>query len=181
MRIPQDTDEQRLALAQRFAHCDAAHRDWAEGLAYKNLESRIASAGAISSRVQAMITVLLGVLAGAGALALRVFETPGSPAAWGAVVAGVYACGVLLYMVRAVVTLQDAPAVYNRPANLLVPGVTQEQVRLGELANLDERIRQQSALNAARAGALNAVYLASAAIPLVFAAGCVAAWAVTRL
>jgi hypothetical protein len=180
MQLPQDTDAEAMALAQRFAQCDPAVREWAERQGYLALESRMASGAAISARVHGMLTVLLGALAAAGTLAVRVLDAAPPPAAWGALAAGAYIVGLLVAMMRSVVALKNAPAARNRPGLLAVPGATLEQLQLGELARLDERIRQQTALNKATAGALNRVYLAAALAPLVLAAGCWAAWLVAR-
>jgi hypothetical protein len=181
MKLPEDSDAEAMALAERFARCEQPVRDWAEAQGYLALEARIASGAAIAARVQGVLTVLVGGLAAAGALAVRVLEPAPTPAAWGAVALGAYLIGLLVWMVRSVIVLGDAPATRSRPGKLAVPGETLSALKLGELARLDERIRQQTAINAARADALNRVYRAAALSPLAFVAGSVAAWALPRL
>lgn len=180
MPLIEDTPAQVQALADRVMACDPDVRDWVERQAYEALDARIASGNAIAARVNGLLTVLLGAMAAAGTLAVKVFE-PGAPvAAWGAVAAAGYLWLLVLYMVRAVISLGDAPAQRARPGLLAQPGVTIQQIKSGELARVDERIRQQATLNSVKAAALNRVYSAAAATPLAFAIGCVAAWSVSR-
>lgn len=180
MPLIEDTPEQTQALASQFMSCDPALRDWVEQLAYEALDARIASGNAISGRVTALLTVLLGAMAAAGTLAVKVFEPAAAVGAWGALAVCIYLMLLVAHMVRAVISLGDAPPARPRPALLAKPGRTLDQVKSGELARIDERIRQQTALNADKAIALNRVYAAAAATPLVFALGCLAAWALAR-
>lgn len=176
-RLTEDTEEQRDALAKRMWACDDALILWAEPLAYKALEARISSAAAIHAQATTALTALLAVLAGLGGWSLKVLEPGAGPAAWGALGATVYLTLLVLATVRWCINLVDAPAVYNRPGNLLVPGATLQQIRVGELANIDERIRQQGAITDRRAVALNRVRLAAVGVVPVFALGAgVARW-----
>ncbi len=165
-----------MDLARQMAACPQDLRDWAEALGYKNLKQRVASGGAMQTQAAATLTVQLAALGGAGGVALQLLHHAATPEAWGALAAALYLATLVAATVHWCINLRDAPAVYNRPGNLVVPGASLEQVRLGELVNLDERIRQQTALNNRRGQALNHARLATVCALFVFAAGTAAAW-----
>jgi hypothetical protein len=176
MKLPEDTDAELRAAALRYSECDGDLRDWAEAQGVKNLESRIASGAALSARAQGLMNFLLAGLGGAGLWAGQLLAPAAPLTAWGAAVAMAWLAVLTMYLAWQVLRVHDAPSVYTRPEYLAVPGLRLDQVKPGELARLDERIRQQAALNNWLAGRLNWVYRLAAAVPLVFAAATVAAW-----
>ena len=162
-------------LMQRVALCPADLREWAEKEGYANLSARIASCAVIGAQAATTMALLLAGLGGALAAAARVVEPGAGPVAWGAAAlcAWMMLCAGVL-VVRCI-NLESAPMLNNQPDNLLVPGVTLEQLRMGELVNLVVRIRQQTAINDRRAKALNQVRWAALASPAVFLLAALAA------
>ena len=155
-------------LAERFSRCPQVLRDWAEGLGYQALKARVDSGAAIAAQANTALALMLAGMAGCLVWGLKVLEPGALPVAWGAAAVAAYLALVAMATVHWCINLQDAPALYNRPGNLVLLNATLEQVRMGELANLDERICQQTALNARKAHALNRARLAATASPAVF-------------
>lgn len=147
------------ALLQRIAACPPDLRDWAEALGYQALQARVASGAAIAAQATATLAALLAGAGGMGTLGLQVLQPHPGAAAWGCAATAVYLAIMAVATVRSCINLVDAPPMFNRPGNLLVPGMTLAQVRMGELANLDQRIRIQTAINKQRAEALNRLRL----------------------
>lgn len=176
MKLPEDTDAQLREAALRYSECDGDLRDWAEAQGVKNLESRMASGAALAARAQGLMNFLLAGLGGAGLWAGQLLAPAAPLTAWGAAAAMVYLALLIMYLASQLLRVHDAPSVYTRPAHLAVPGLRLDQVKPGELARLDERIRQQAVLNAWVAARLTWVYRLAAAVPLVFVAATAAAW-----
>lgn len=156
------------------AACPADVVEWAEREGHANMRAHVETAAGISAQAGAMLTLLLGGVGGALAWAVRLAEPGAGPVAWGAGAVCVWWGLVAAYLNAANLQLVDAPMVSNQPAHLLMPGATLDQLRRGELVNLEERIRQQRDMNVRRAAALNLARYLALAGPLVFAAG---AWA----
>lgn len=156
---PVTDEDAEAALLQRIAACPSDLRDWAEGLGYQALKARIDSGGAIAAQANATLALLLAGAGGLGTLGLQLLQPHPGVVAWGCAAAAAHLAVMAVATVRHCINLVDAPPMFNRPGNLLVPGVTLEQIRMGELANLDQRIRQQTAINKRRAEALNRIRL----------------------
>lgn len=168
-------EAQTLALATQMGRCPKDMRDWAEGLGYLALKSRIDSGAAIAAQAATTLTLLLAGTGAALAAGLPVLQPLAGPVAWGAAAVAAYLVLLVAATVRWCINLADAPPMYNRPGNLVIEGATLEQVRLGELASVDRRIRQQTALNTRRANALNRIRLAAIGAAPVFCAAAAAA------
>ncbi|HOW49407.1 MAG TPA: hypothetical protein PLB26_17335 [Rubrivivax sp.] len=169
--------EAKQAFAKRFKSCDPKVQDMAEAAGYRNLEERIQSGESIKAQASGTLQVLMAALAGAVAVGTRVLEpAPASPLAWGAAGLSVYLALLCLLLVGCCLRLVEAPMLFNSPGHLAMPGVSHADLRAGELANVVERIAQQSVLNTRRARWLNGVRFAAVLSPLVFlAAAAVAA------
>ena len=164
-------------LLQAVGQCPADLRAWAEKEGYANLEDHIAIAGVISAQAATTLTLLLAGLGGALAFAVKVVEPAASPVAWGAAALCAHLTVLAAVLVARNMHLADAPMLHNQPDSLLQPGASLEQLRMGELVNLEERIRQQQAMNSRRASSLNLVRWAAICGPLVFAvAAALARW-----
>lgn len=158
-------DELLLLVAQRPADV----RDWAEREGYANLKDHIDSAGVVSAQAATTLTLLLSGLAGALAFAVKVFEPAASPVAWGAAALCAWLTALAAMLVVRNISLAPAPMLHNQPGNvLLLPG-SLEALRMGELVNLEMRIRCQQDINVRRAAALNQVRWSAIASPAVFA------------
>lgn len=158
-------------LAERFVRCDADVQAWAEQAGLSNLQGRIESGARIGQQAATTLTLLLAGLGGTLALALPVLAPQPGPVAYAAAALCVYLALLSAVLVVTVIRLRDAPMLHNQPGNLLVPGATLAQLRAGELANIELRIRQQAALNRSRANALDAVRMAAIASPVVAVLG----------
>lgn len=168
--------EAKQAFAARFKTCEAKVKDMAENAGYKNLEARIQAGESVKTQSAGTLQVLMAALAGAIAVGVKVLE-PGSasPLVWGAAVLAAYLAVLCLLLVTQCLALVDAPMLYNSPRNLAIPGIEYEDMRAGELANVLERISEQSAINERRALWLNGVRFAGVLSPLVFVAAAIVA------
>lgn len=158
-------------LFRAVGQCPADLRAWAEVEGYANLKDHIETAAVISAQAATTLTLLLAGLAGALAFAVKVFEPGAGPVAWGAATLCVYLTVLAAVLVARNLNLVEAPMLHNQPDSLLQPDANLEQLRMGELINLEERIREQQGLNNQRARSLNLVRRAAIASPAVFAAG----------
>ena len=160
-------------MATRFGTCPEDVREWAEKAGHENLRFRIESAGLLAAQAATTLTVVLAGLGGAMAYAVRVAEPHPGSVAVGAAVLCVHLAGVASLLVWKCMSVRAVPTPYNQPSYLLVPG-TLEQLRVGELANLEMRIRDVVALSMNRAVWLNRSRALAISSPLVFVAGAVA-------
>ena len=156
-------------LLRAIGQCPADLRAWAETEGYANLEDHIAIAGVISAQAATTLTLLLAGLGGALAFAVKVVEPAASPVAWGAAALCAHLTVLAAVLVARNMHLADAPMLHNQPDSLLQLGASLEQLRMGELVNLEERIRDQRAMNDRCARSLNLVRRAVIAGPLAFA------------
>lgn len=156
-------DKQRLA--ERFVACTPDVQAWAEAAGIENMRRRVESGRDIGTHAQNTLTVLLAGVGGGAALALPALEDGWGVATTAAALLAAYLAVCAVVLVWRCMLVVASPAVHNEPQNLLVPGAQLVQLRAGELANLQERIAQQTALNLRRAVWLNRVRLAAATAP----------------
>ena len=165
---PSEPSERELLL--RVAKCPADVRAWAEAEGFANMKEHVDSAAVMASQAATTLTVLLAGLGGSLAFAVKVFEPSPGAVAWGAAALCGYLAVLSAVLVLRNISLEVAQMQHNQPGSLLLPNATLEQLRMGELVNLELRIRHQTAFNNRRAAALNQVRWAVIASPLVFAA-----------
>lgn len=153
-------------------------RAWALSEGYANLQQHIDGAAVIAAQAASTVTLLLAGIGGALAFAVRVVEPGAGPVAWGAAAVCGYLALLVALLLHTNIRLDEVPMLHNQPESLLAPNATLEQLHMGELVNLEMRIRTQAAINNQRARALNWVRGLAAACPLVFVvAGLVARYA----
>lgn len=158
-------------LFRVVGQCPADLRAWAEAEGYANLKDHIETAAVISAQAATTLTLLLAGLGGALAFAVKIFEPGAGPVAWAAAALCAHLAVLAGVLVARNLNLVEAPMLHNQPYSLLHPDATLDQLRMGELINLEARIRAQQGLNDLRACSLNLVRRAAIASPAVFAAG----------
>lgn len=168
-QLPQWSRPTEAELMQRVAQCPDDVRDWAEREGQANLKDHIDLAAVISAQAATTLALLLAGLGGALTFAVKVLEPGASPVAWGSAGLCVYLAVLAGVLVVRNVSLKSGPMLHNQPGNLLLPQATLQQLRMGELVNLELRIRDQVATNDRRADSLNQVRWAAIAGPAVFA------------
>lgn len=162
----------RKTLQQRREQAEhIATIDWIEKQGQESIKARFATSELIAREAQTTLTVLLAGVGGTAAYASKLFEPgPAEPL----VVASAAACGYLAVLsailVLACMMFRSYPAQFQEPTNLIVPGATLLQVRDAELLNLDERIKEATLLNEARARNLNNIRLGAVFAIVVFVA-----------
>jgi len=145
---------------------------WEQGVA--NMRGRIDAQAALHAQASATLTLLLAGMGGSLAYAVQIFDAGPTPLASGAAALCAYLALLGALTVARCVNVQPAPTLHNEPSNLVEPGTALQQLRAGELVNLQERIEQQIELSARKARWLNGVRLAALASPLIFVLGAVA-------
>lgn len=166
------TEDELLA---NVAACSTEVLDWAEREGYANLKAHIDSGAAINAQAASTLQLLLGGIGGALAFAVKLAEPGAGPVAWGAATVCAWWMAVAAYLTVRNMNLVDAPMLSNQPGHLLLPGATHDQLRRGELVNVEMRIRDQRDMNQARGNSLNRARWAALVGPAWFAAGAVAA------
>lgn len=162
-------EKAKQELAERAVQCEAEVLERAARAGYENLGERIATAKDLLAQMNVTIALLMAGIGGALAYGVRVFEPAPGAVAIGAAAVCVYLAVLVAAVVARGLNTREAPMLYNSPKNLLMPGQTWMQVQAGELANLQERIEQQAALNRERALTLDVARYCAVASPLVFA------------
>lgn len=147
--------------------------EYAEKAGLDNLKFRLQIAETLAKEANSILTILLAGIGGALALSVKGFELPfpqvsamtiglAGLAAWLMIVAGILVVFCMLSM--------DLPAPTNEPLNLYQPEFELSDLRIVELRNLDQRIKQVTARNHRVAAWLDRVRLLAITSPLVFLA-----------
>jgi hypothetical protein len=145
--------------------------DYAEKAGTENMKFRLQNAEALSKEANTVLTVLLAGTGGAMALAIKGFEQPGpipTPMTIGAAGLAVWLMIVAALLIIYCMLSTDLPAPTNEPLNLYQPDFDLNSIRIVELKNLDERIKQVAKRNHRVAAWLDRVRLCAIASPLVF-------------
>jgi len=149
--------------------------DWAEKAGMENLRFRLQNAETLAKEAGTTLTILLAGMGGALAYAIKGFEqpTPSTLAIGAAVLAAwLMAVGILLVVFCILTKPLQVPT--NEPKNLYQKECRLEKLRELELENIQGRIEETTARNAAVAMWLDRVRLMALASPVVFA---IVAWA----
>mgnify|MGYP001599681261 CR=1 FL=1 len=145
--------------------------DYAEKAGTENLKFRLQNAETLAKEANSILTILLAGIGGAMALAAKGFEqaTP-LPSAITIAAAGlaVWLMAVAAILVVFCMLSMDLPAPTNEPLNLFQPDFEIDKIRIVELRNLDQRIKQATARNHRVAAWLDRVRLLAISSPAVF-------------
>lgn len=143
------------------------------------MKERIDAQASIASQSSTTLAILLAGVGGFLAYAMKVFDPDPSPQVWGAAAVCVYLALLAVLLLVTCVRLRDGPALHNEPRNLVnEPSATLEQLRAGEILQIQLRIDEQTRITASRARSLDRVRWLAAATPAVFV---LAAWAASNL
>ena len=148
--------------------------EWVEKAALENMRGHAQSADALAKEAGTTLTILLAMLSGAFAYALRASDLVG------AVALTAYLFALCVVLVINCMMIGEFPAITNEPRNLNQKGYDLDAIRSVELRNIQERIDQAARRNAITARWLNRVRIGAICSPLVFAVAIFAAGLVHR-
>lgn len=146
--------------------------DWAEESGLENLRARHATYLQIKDQAQVTFTTIAAGIGGAFAIAAKVVA-PGSagPVAFGAALLCVYLALVAATLVVKCMLFRPIPSITNEPLNLLKEGFGLAQIKQSELAGVQSRIDEMTAINSVTANWLNRTRLLALLSPLMFGLG----------
>lgn len=156
-------------MAAEWGKLPSELREWAEKCGYENLKGRIEVGGLIASQAATTLAILLAGAGGALAYGIKILEPDPSALVCGAAWVCLYLAILAVLLVACCVNLEGAPPLYSEPKKLLMNSGSLEAIRLGELANLQERIEHMKARNERRARILDVVRWGALATPILFA------------
>lgn len=156
-------------MATEWGKQPADLREWAEICGYENLKGRIEVGGLIASQAATTLAILLAGAGGSLAYGIKILEPHPSALACGAAWVCLYLTLLSVLLVAFCVNLEGAPPLYSEPQALLANRGSTEAIRLGELANLQQRIEDMKSRNERRARILDAVRWFAIGTPALFA------------
>lgn len=148
--------------------------DWIEKAGIENLKQRIASADILAKEAASTLTVLLAGAGGSWAYAAKLLDEAATRGGVAAFFAGTWLTVLAAMLVMSCMRIGPIPAVYNQPGQLLrraSSGETFEQWRVGELENIEARIKQITARNDATARRLNRIRIFATLTPVLAGLG----------
>lgn len=149
---------------------ESGELEWMETAGIENLKGRIATTDALAKESVNTLTVLLAGAGGSWAYALKILDEGATRGAVAACAAGAWLTLLAMALVAACLIIRSIPAVYNQPGNLLrrqQSGESYTQWRIGELRNIDVRIKRATARNNLTATRLNWIRILAIATPLL--------------
>ncbi|MGE0797777.1 MAG: hypothetical protein AB7G13_06805 [Lautropia sp.] len=147
--------------------------DWIERHGIENLLGRAKTADTLAKEASLTLSLTLAGTVGALAYAVKVFSGELTYANVGFGCASVWLMAVSMFLVFGCLRVSAMPPIYNEPGKLLSrvdSGASFEQWRIGELHNIDDRIRKAAHRNRGVANRLNTARALAAMTPLVSSA-----------
>jgi hypothetical protein len=147
---------------------------WAEEHGLKNLQEKFSTADNMAKEAQTTLTYVLAGMGGTFGYILSVAEKPVNTAMAGAIVLCIYFVVLGIYLAAKAFFISEYPSPYQQPKNLLArPDLSIDEVRHGELLNIEERLRETREWISKKALAVNRVRFALILSPLVFLLGAI--------
>jgi hypothetical protein len=135
------------------------------------MKDRHATLAMLRGEASTTLTVVLAGLGGTLTYAAKMVDPPAAGAvAFGAMVLCAYFAVLAIVIVWKCLMVEEIPAVYNEPKNLVQDGFSLESIKSVEIKeNLQVRIEEMVAVNDRLARRLNTARVAAALSPVVFA------------
>lgn len=148
---------------------DSERVKWAEEAGLKNLQEKFTTADNINKEAQTTLTYVLAGMGSTFAYVLPALEHQLTLPVFGAAAMCLYFTVLGIVLVCRTFFLGAFPSPYQEPKNLMKDeGVALEDVRHGEVLNIQARIERAKIWNARKARTINVVRGALVASPLVF-------------
>lgn len=153
----------------------AAHSSWPERLKWaeeqglKNLQEKFTTGDNINKEAQTTLTYVLAAMGASFAYVVQALDKPLTPLVFGTAILCAYFTALGIGLVWRTLFLSDFPSPFQEPKNLTQrPDLSLDEVREGELVNIDERIVDAKEWIRRKSQAINIVRAALVASPLVF-------------
>lgn len=156
--------------------------EWLEKAGIENMKLHHVSADNLAKDSATTLTVLLAGMGGSLAYAAKELEVgTWTWMTFGCAALTAWFAGLGFYLVVKCLMATPLPQVYNEPQNLNVPALTFDELREGELENLQARIKDAGARNKELAKHLNRARKLAVISPAIFIFAVGLYWALPAL